>query len=62
MTEFDIQKILFDRFKELNTFSNVPYLEQDLEGNYTNVHFPNTKFSVPSSKQWFDLTFRNKMV
>ena len=59
MTEFDIQDILFDRFKELNTSSGKSYLKQDSKGEYINVHFPNTKFSIPDNKRWFDLTFRN---
>ena len=59
MTEFDIQEILFDKFKELKTPLGESYLEQDEKGNYTNVHFPNEPFTVPDSKQWFDLTFRS---
>ena len=59
MTEFDIQNILFERFKHLNASSGKNYLKQDSQGNYTNVHFPNTKFSVPEDKRWFDVTFRN---
>ena len=59
MTEFDIQKELFDHFKTLNTFSGITYLITDTSGNYTNVHFPNIPFTVPSDKRWFDLTFRN---
>ena len=59
MTEFDIQDILFDKFKELNTSSGKPYLKQNGEGKYTNVHFPNKTFSVPVDKRWFDLTFRS---
>ena len=59
MTEFGIQKILFDHFKTLNAVSNITYLVTDTSGNYTNVHFPNVPFSVPEDKRWFDLTFRN---
>ena len=59
MTEFDIQKELFDHFKTLNTFSGITYLITDTSGHYTNVHFPNIPFTVPSDKRWFDLTFRN---
>ena len=59
MTEFNIQKILFDKFKELKTTSGKSYLKQDSEGKYTNVHFPNEEFTVPDDKNWFDLTFRS---
>lgn len=59
MTEFDIQKRLFDVFKTLNDFSDVGFLETDENGNYTNVHFPNVPFSYPESKRYFELTFRN---
>lgn len=59
MTEFDIQKSLFDTFKTLNDFSDVGFLETDENGNYTNVHFPNVPFSYPESKRYFELTFRN---
>ena len=55
MTEFDIQKILIDRFKQLNTISGKPYIKE----SYSNVHFPNSKFTVPQDKRWFDLTFRS---
>ena len=47
MTEFEIQEILFDKFKELNTSSGKQYLKQNIKGEYTNVHFPNETFSVP---------------
>lgn len=59
MTEFDIQKNLFDTFKELNEFSEIDFLETDDNGNYTNVHFPNIPFSYPENKRYFELTFRN---
>ena len=61
MTEFNIQKILFDHFKTLNTFSGVEYLKMKTDGSeeYENVHFPNVPFSEPEDKRWFDLTFRN---
>lgn len=63
MTEFDIQKRLFNTFCTLNDFSNIDFLEIDesKEGyeQYTNVHFPNVPFDYPESKRWFDLTFRN---
>ena len=59
MTEFDIQKILFDHFCTLNSFSSITFLETDSSDNYTNVHFPNKPFTAPSDKRWFDLTFRN---
>ena len=59
MTEFDIQKELFDHFETLNSFSGKSYLKTDTGGKYTNVHFPNKPFTVPSDKRWFDLTFRN---
>lgn len=63
MTEFDIQKKLFDTFCTLNKFSQLPFLEIDetKEGyeKYTNIHFPNVPFEVPGDKRWFDLTFRN---
>ena len=59
MTEFDIQKILFDHFLTLNTVANITYLKQDTAGNYTNVHFPNVPFTAPQDKRWFDLTFIN---
>lgn len=59
MTEFDIQKALFDRFKELNEFSGIEFLKMDEDGNYTNVHFPNMPFSEPENESWFDLTFRS---
>ena len=56
MTEFDIQKELFDHFLTLNTVSGIEYLKQDSEGKYTNVHFPNVPFTAPQSKRWFDLS------
>lgn len=59
MTEFDIQRNLFDTFKKLNEFSEIEFLETDDNGNYTNVHFPNIPFSCPESKRYFELTFRN---
>lgn len=59
MTEFDIQDILFERFKHLNASSGKEYLKQNSKGEYINAHFPNTKFSVPEDKRWFDVTFRN---
>ena len=59
MTEFDIQKKLFEHFLTLNTFSNIEYLKTDASGKYTNVHFPNVPFTAPSNKRWFDLTFIN---
>lgn len=59
MTEFNIQKILFDHFLTLNSFSGITFLETDTDGNYTNVHFPNVSFSEPQDKRWFNLTFIN---
>ncbi len=65
MTELDIQKKLFDTFCSLDEFATAhgytgePFLEQDLEGNYLNVHFPNKPFDSPESKRWFELTFKN---
>lgn len=59
MTEFDIQKILFDHFLTLNTFSGIEYLKTNAKGNYTNVHFPNVPFTAPQNKRWYDLTFIN---
>ena len=56
MTEFDIQKELFDYFLTLNTVSGIEYLKQDSEGKYTNVHFPNVPFTAPQNKRWFDLS------
>lgn len=56
MTEFDIQKELFDCFLTLNTVSGVTFLKQDTSGNYTNVHFPNVPFTAPQDKRWFDLS------
>ena len=58
MTEFDIQKELFDYFLTLNTFSGIEYLKTDSEGNYTNVHFPNVSFTAPENKRWFDLSMQ----
>lgn len=57
MNEFDIQKVLFDRFLELNEFSEKNYLVKDENGKYTNVHFPNKEFKEPDDKRWFDITF-----
>ena len=63
MTEFDIQKRLFDTFCTLNDVSKLQILDIDetKEGyeKYLNVHFPNVPFEYPESKRWFDLTFRN---
>lgn len=65
MTELDVQEKLFDAFCTLNTFmegqgySGEPFLVQDLEGNYLNVHFPNKPFEYPEDKRWFELTFRS---
>lgn len=65
MTEIDVQQRLFDAFCSLDTFAREhgytgePFLEQDAEGNYLNVHFPNRPFDYPESKRWFELTFRN---
>lgn len=59
MTEFDIQKNLFDTFKKLNEFSEIEFLKTDDSGKYTNVHFPNFPFSYPENKRYFELTFRN---
>lgn len=53
MNDISIQKSLFDRFKTLNTFSNISFLSD----NYTNVAFPNKLFSPPESKRWFELYF-----
>lgn len=58
MTEFDIQEVLFNRFKELNDFSKIKFLKMKGDA-YTNVHFPNLPFSVPQDKRWFDLTFKS---
>ena len=59
MTEFDIQKSLFEHFKTLNEFSGIDFLETNEEGNYTNVHFPNIPFNYPESKRWFELYFNS---
>lgn len=59
MTEFDIQESLFSRFKTLNEFSEIDFLETDEDGNCTNVHFPNIPFEYPESKRYFELTFRS---
>ena len=68
MTEFDIQKRLFDVFKSLDDFAQdngyigEPFLVKVEEGGfdkYLNVHFPNCPFDYPESRRWFDLTFRN---
>lgn len=65
MTELDVQRKLFDTFCTLddyareNGYTGEPFLEQDSDGNYLNVHFPNRPFVYPESKRWFDLTFRN---
>ena len=56
MTEFDIQDMLFSRFKTLNEVSEIEFLDTDGEGNYTNVHFPNVPFEIPEDKRWYDLT------
>ena len=60
MTEFDIQKELFDHFVTLNDVSGIQYIKIDntKEGykKYTNVHFPNVPFTAPSNKRWFDLS------
>ena len=49
MTEFDIQKELFDHFLTLNDVSRIQYIKIDntKEGykKYTNVHFPNVPFT-----------------
>ena len=52
MTEFDIQRTLFEQFLTLNDFSQINYLTEE------NVHLPNKPFSVPNDKRWFDLTLR----
>ena len=65
MTEFDIQKELFDVFLSLDSFATTngytgePYIETDSEDNVLNVHFPNKPFEYPEGKKWFDLTFIN---
>lgn len=59
MTEFDIQRNLFDTFKTLNDFSGIGFLELDEDGNCLNAHFPNAPFSQPESKRYFELTFRS---
>ena len=65
MTEIDVQQRMFDTFCSLDTFAREhgytgePFLEQNAEGNYLNVHFPNRPFDYPESKRWFELTFRN---
>lgn len=59
MTEFDIQKMLFDKFKELNDFSGIDFLDVDENGNYKNVHFPNILFNAPDSKRYFEITFKS---
>ena len=60
MTEFDIQKQMFDHFVTLNDFSGISFLKIDSEKEgykkYTNVHFPNVPFTVPQDKRWFDLS------
>ena len=60
MTEFNIQKELFDCFLTLNTVSGIQYIKiddtkSDLK-KYTNVHFPNVPFTAPQNKRWFDLS------
>lgn len=72
MTEFDIQESLFDVFCSLNDFADEkgfdgnPFLDIDESKvdiserqKYTNVHFPNLPFTVPESKQYYELTFRS---
>lgn len=59
MTEFDIQRELFDHFLTLNDFAGIEFLEQNTDGEYLNVHFPNVPFVAPQDKRWFDLNFIN---
>ena len=59
MTEFDIQKCLFDKFLELNEYSNIEFLKKDEDGNYTNVNIPNIPFSAPADKTWFELYIKS---
>lgn len=57
MTEFDIQKVLIERFNSLNDFSNIELLKKDENKNIINVHYPNKAFSVPSDNRWYNLNF-----
>lgn len=65
MTEFDVQKKLFEKFYTLDNFAadngfvGVPYFERDGGTKVLNVHEPNKPFVKPESKRWFDLTFRS---
>ena len=64
MTEFDVQKALFDHFYTLDSFARgqgyrgEPFFVT-VDNNIVNVHQPNKPFTVPDDKRWFDLTFRN---
>lgn len=53
MTEFDIQKVLFDRFKTLNEVSGIEYLKGEKNVNYNN----NRSFNIPQDKRWWRVTF-----
>ena len=64
MTEFNIQKTLFNYFLTLDTYAvangykGEPFLVT-VDNEVVNVHLPNKPFTVPDDKRWFDLTFRN---
>ena len=59
MTEFDIQRTLFNRFLLLNDFSSIEFIKFNESGDVINVAFPNSDFSVPTDKRYFRLTLQS---
>lgn len=51
MTEICIGKALYERFKTLNEFSGINYI------NENNIAYPNVSFEPPQNKRWFELSF-----
>ena len=48
MTEIDLQESFINRFNTLNTFSGIPFINN-------NVHYPNKPFNSEQMQSWFDL-------
>ena len=61
MTEFDIQRKLYGRFLEIDSFARqhgyngAPFILNDAEGKPANVHVANEPFREPDDGRWFDL-------
>ena len=54
MTEFDVQKRLFEEFRKLNDFSGAEFITE------TNVAYPNKDFDKPEDNRYFILSMANE--